>query len=102
MQVGDTITITNKAGMLKVHIVRELDGADVARCLGDDKIPNLERPRLEYHKGSFGKHLVTLCGNLSSTPFEMYLMYIDDYGDKPQYYLGVCHETEQDVFETVY
>ena len=103
MKIGDTVTIKNKAGMLSVHIEKELSLADVAKGLGDDKIPSLNRPRLEYHKGTgWGGHLVTLCGDLDSTPFKIYLLHINDYDDKPKCYLGVCDDTEQDIFETVY
>ena len=67
------------------------------------QIPSLSRPRLEYHKGTgWGGHLVTLCGDLDSVPFNMYLLHINDYDDKPKCYLGVCDDTEEDVFETVY
>lgn len=103
MKPGDIVTIKNKAGMLRVRLEKELSLEDVTKCLGDDKIPDLVRPRFEYHKGSnYGDHLVTLCGNLSTTPFHMYLMYISDYGDLPRCYLGVCDDTESDIFETVY
>lgn len=103
MKVGDIVTIKNQAGMLRVRIEKELSLEEVTKGLGDDKIPDLVRPRLEYHKGSsYGGHLVTLCGNLSATPFNMYLMYINDYGDKPTCYLGVCDDTEDDIFETMY
>ena len=101
MNIGDVITIKNKAGLLKVRIEKELDLSEVTRCLGDDRIPDLVRPRLEYHKGSYGEHLVTLCGNLTKTPFNMYLLHIEDYGEKPKCYLGVCDDTEETVFETM-
>ena len=103
MKVGDVITIKNQAGMLRVRIEKELRLEDVTKGLGDDKIPNLNRPRLEYHKGSsYGDHLVSLCGNLDTTPFTIYLMHITSYGDRPSCYLGVCDDTEQDIFETIY
>lgn len=102
MKIGDTVTIKNKAGMLKVRIEKELPMRDIAMGVGDDKLPGFNRPRLEYHKGPYGKHLVTLCGDLDSTPFNMYMMVISNYDDTPSCYLGVCDDTEQDVFETVY
>ena len=102
MKNGDIITIKNKAGMLKIHIEKELSLRDVTMGLGDDKIPSLQKPRLEYHKGPYGQHLVTLCGDLDATPFNIYLMHINDCDDTPKCYLGVCNNTEQDIFETVY
>jgi hypothetical protein len=102
MKIGDIVTIKNRAGMLRVRIEKELSLGDVAKCLGDDRIPDLCRPRLEYHKGTgWGGHLVTLCGNLDSTPFNLYLLHITDYDDKPRCYVGVCDNTEEDIFETV-
>ena len=103
MSIGDIITIKNKAGMLRVHIEKELSLADVTRGLGDDKIPSLSKPRLEYHRGTGWKgHLITLCDNPSSTPFNMYLLHINYCDDKPTCYLGVVDNTEEDIFETVY
>lgn len=103
MKPGDIVTIKNKAGMLRVRIEKELSLEDITKCTGDDKIPDLTRPRLEYHKGTnWGGHLITLCGNLETTPFNMYLLHITDYGDRPTCYLGVCDNIEEDIFETVY
>lgn len=103
MKVGDIVIIKNKAGMLKVRIEKELSLEDVTKGVGDDKIPDLIRPRLEYHASSnYGGAVVTLCGNLNATPFAMYLMHIDGLYDKPKCYLGVCDDTEEAIFETVY
>ena len=103
MKVGDIISIKNQAGVLRVRIEKELSLENVTKGIGDDKLPSLSRPRLEYHKGTGYKgHLVTLCGDLDSTPFNMYLLHISDYDDKPRCYLGVCDDTEEDIFETVY
>lgn len=102
MKVGDIVTIKNNAGMLRVRIEKELSLRDISRGIGDDKIPDLNRPRLEYHKGTgWGGHLVTLCGNLDDTPFNIYMMHFTDYDDKPKCYLGICDSTEETIFETV-
>lgn len=101
MKVGDIVTIKNAAGLLRIRIEKELDLRDVTRGIGDDKLPGFTRPRLEYHAGPYGEHLVTLCGDLTSTPFNIYLMHITDHLDKPACYLGVCDDTEEKVFETV-
>lgn len=103
MKVGDIVTIKNKAGMLRVRIEKELSLEDVTKCVGDDKIPDLVRPRLEYHQSmGYSGALVTLCGNLDTAPFNMYLMYISSIYEKPTCYLGVCDDSEEDIFETVY
>ena len=102
MKVGDIITIKNAAGLLDIRIEKELSMRDVAMGLGDDKVQILHRPRFEYHRGGYGEHLVTLCGNLDSTPFNIYLMHIRDYDNQPVCYLGVCDDTERPTFETVY
>lgn len=103
MKTGDVITIKNKAGMLRVRIEKELSLEEVSKGIGDNKIPDLNRPRLEYHNGTgWNGHLVTLCGNLDVLPFNLYLLHIADYDDKPRCYLGVCDNSEEDLFETVY
>lgn len=106
MKVGDTITIKNPAGMLQVYIEKELSMRDVSRGIGDDKIPELINPRLEYHRGTgWGGHLITLCDERHEKqqfPFNMYLLHIETYCDKPVCYLGVCNDTEKDIYETVY
>ena len=102
MRVGDTIDIKNAAGILTVHIVKELRLEDITKGIGDDKLPGYSRPRLEYHKGTYGEHLVTYCGDLDTTPFNMYIMHITDYADKPSCYLGRCDNQERHVFETKY
>lgn len=102
MQVGETVLIKNQAGVLNVHIVKELDLEDVTKGIGDDRVQTINRPRLEYHRGGYGEHLITLCGDLDSVPFNMYLLYVRDYDEKPTCYLGVCNDAEDSVFETVY
>lgn len=103
MKVGDIVRIKNRAGMLSLHIDKELDFGDVVRGVGDDKLPQLIKPRLEYHKGTgWGGHLVTLCDGIEIPPFNMYLLHITDYDEKPKCYLAVCNDSEQDIFETVY
>lgn len=102
MKVGDIVQIKNSAGLLNVRLEKELDFRDVTRGIGDDKLPSLDRPRLEYHKARYGEQLITLCGDCSIMPFNMYLMYICDFDDKPVCFLGVCDQSECPIFETVY
>jgi hypothetical protein len=102
MKIGDIVTIKNRAGMLRVRIEKELSLEEVTKGIGDDKIPDLCGPRLEYHKGTgWGGHLVTLCGNLETIPFNLYMLHLTDYYDKPKCYLGVCENSEEEFFETV-
>ena len=98
---GDTIKIRNKVGILTVHIIKELNMQDVARCLGDDRLPDLVKPRLEVH--TCGETtLVTLCQRSDEFPQNMYIVVIDSWED-PKVYLGEFREAEEDemVFETV-
>ena len=98
---GDTIKIRNKVGILTVHIIKELNMQDVARCLGDDRLPDLVKPRLEVH--TFGEStLVTLCERSNEFPQNMYIVFVEPY-EKPAVYLGEFKEAENDemVFETV-
>lgn len=73
MKIGDIVTIKNNAGMLKARIEKELSLADITRGIGDDKLPGFSRPRLEYHKGPYGQQLITYCGDLDTTPFNIYI-----------------------------
>lgn len=98
---GDTIKIRNKVGILTVHIIKELNIQDVARCLGDDRLPDLVKPRLEVHTCSEST-LVTLCERSDEFPQNMYIVVVEPY-EKPTVYLGEFREAENDemVFETV-
>lgn len=98
---GDTIKIRNKSGILTVHIIREMDMRDVARCLGDDRLPDLVKPRLEVHTCGEST-LVTLCQRSDEFPQNMYIVVVEPY-EKPAVYLGEFREAENDemVFETV-
>ena len=98
---GDVIKIRNKVGILTVHIIREMDMRDVARCLGDDRLPDLVKPRLEAHTCGEST-LVTLCERSNEFPQNMYIVVVEPY-EKPAVYLGEFREAENDemVFETV-
>ena len=100
-KMGDTIKIRNKSGILTVHIIKELDIRDVARCLGDDRLPDLKKPRLEVHTCGEST-LVTLCQRSDEFPQNMYIVVVEPY-EKPTVYLGEFREAENDemVFETV-
>lgn len=98
---GDTIKIRNKSGILTVHIIREMDMRDVARCMGDDRLPDLVKPRLEVH--TCGETtLVTLCERKDEKPQDMYIVVIELW-EEPKVYLGEFKEAEDEevVFETV-
>ena len=102
MKAGDIVKIRNAAGILTVKLEKELSLQDVTRGIGDDKIPELKNPRFEVHRGRCGGYIVTLCGDCSSFPFNMWVMHIEDYCD-PQVFLGVCDDSEAEemIFETV-
>lgn len=98
---GETIKIRNKVGILTVHIIREMDMRDVTRCLGDDRLPDLVKPRLEVHTCGEST-LVTLCQRSDEFPQNMYIVVVEPY-ENPKVYLGEFREAEEDemVFETV-
>lgn len=101
MNKGDLVKIRNKSGILTVHIIREMDMRDVARCLGDDRLPDLEKPRLEVHtRGE--TTLVTLCERKDGWPQNMYIVVVEPWED-PKVYLGEFREAEEEesIFETV-
>lgn len=101
MNKGDLVKIRNKSGILTVHIIREMDMRDVARCMGDDRLPDLEKPRLEVHTCGEST-LVTLCERSDEFPQHMYIVVIEPWEDT-KVYLGEFREAESDemVFETV-
>ena len=100
-KAGDTIKIRNKDGILTVHIIKELDIRDVARCLGDDRLPDLAKPRLEIHTCGEST-LVTLCERSDEFPQNMYIVFVEPY-EMAAVFLGEVREAEYDemVFETV-
>lgn len=100
MQVGDIVTIKNDCGLLNIRIEERLSMYDVFRGIGDDKLPTIEWPRLEYHEGPYDTCLVTLSSR-SEPPFDIYLLHINP-GESPECFRGVCSETESDVFTTRY
>lgn len=100
MTAGDIITIQNDCGLLNIRIEERLDMYDVTRGVGEDKLPTIENPRLEYHEGPYSTSLVTICSKVEP-PFDIYLLYINP-GAKPECYRGVCDESERDIFKTKY
>lgn len=98
---SDVIKIRNKVGILTVHVVKELNMQDVARCLGDDRLPDLVKPRLEVHTCGEST-LVTLCERSDEFPQNMYIVVVEPWED-PKVYLGEFKEAEDKevVFETV-
>ncbi len=100
---GDVIKIRNKVGILTVHIIKELNMQDVARCLGDDRLPDLVKPRLEVHTCGESK-LVTLRERSDVLPGKVckYIIVVELH-EKPTVYLGtfIDPEDEEIVFETV-
>ena len=57
MKTGEIVKIRNAAGILTVKLEKELSLQDVTRGIGDDKIPELKRPRFEFHRGKCGSHI---------------------------------------------
>ena len=99
MKSGDIVKIRNKAGLLTLKIERELSLLDVSRGIGDDKLPEMKHPRLEYHQGQYGEHLVTLCDESGGLPNKMYCT----DSAPPLVFLGVLEKSEEDenIFETI-
>ena len=102
MKSGDIVKIKNKAGLLTLKIERELSLWDVSRGIGEDKLPEMKRPRLEYHQGQYGEYLVTLCDEIRGLPNKMYVLHCTDYAP-PLAFLGVFEKTEEEenIFETI-
>lgn len=79
--------IRNSAGVLTVRAERELSLRDVFHGMGDDKLPEMKRPRLELHKGEhYNDWLVTLSDR--DCEGTMYVLEFSDFGDGVKAYLG--------------
>lgn len=79
--------IRNSAGVLTVKAERELSLRDVFLCMGDDKLPEMKRPRLELHKSEHvGGWIVTLSDR--GCEGTMYVLEFSDSGDGVKAYLG--------------
>lgn len=101
MNAGNKIFIRNKAGKLTVELVRQMSLVDVTRGLGDDKLPPMERPRLEFHKRRNGDRVVTLCNRDNELPGTMYVAFLSEW-DTTEVWEGRYSEDEEDelIFET--
>lgn len=102
-EAGEVIKIRNSAGVLEVHVIRKMKMQDVGRGTGLDKLPAMERPRLEVH--TCGETtLVTLCENASNGeyPQDIYIVEIYPYSE-PMVYVGEFRDSEkrEEVFVTV-
>lgn len=92
------IKIRNSAGILAVTIDRVIAVKDVFIGSGDDKLPPMNRPRLEIHKGSYyGAFLITLMDRDVAAKGEntIYLVEVNDEGD-PVAYIGHFQPEKED------
>ena len=84
------VKIRNSAGVLNVTIERELALRDVFVGMGDGKLPGMNQPRLEVHKGTvYGEYLITLMDRDSAANkiFEIFLIE-GNADDDPRAYIG--------------
>lgn len=101
IEPGSVLTIRNKAGVLIVNVLESVSLSDVTRGIGTDKLPAIEKPRLEFHRRKDGTTLVTLCNRQNEVPCKMFLFILD--GDEIEAYRGeyIEEEREDDAFVTV-
>ena len=101
MRTGNKIYIRNKAGKLTVELVKRLSSWDVTRSVGDDKLPPMERPRLEFHKDRHGDRIVTLCDDAKSLPGTIYVAFLNTW-EPIEFWEGRFDNSEEDelIFET--
>ena len=102
MEPGHKIYIRNRAGKLTVHLVRQLDLYNVMTGIGEEKLPAMENPRLEFHEDRHGGRIVTLCDGAAKLPCAMYVAFWDSF-EKPEIWECRLDETEEDeaIYETV-
>lgn len=105
MQVGDIVKIENNAGILEIHVKKELSLSDVSRGFEPDRLPSFKRPRLEFHKASDTKILVTICEIQNGFPLSFYMLYYSAYDSfgNPKVFYGEAYkeETEEFIFKTI-
>lgn len=92
------IKIRNSAGILAVTIDRVIPTKDVFFGTGDDKLPSMNRPRLEIHKGTYyGNFLITLMDRdvAAEGKNTIYLVEVND-ADDPIAYIGHFQPEKED------
>ena len=103
IEPGSTLTIRNKAGVLSVNVCERISLQDVTRGIGSDKLPAIEKPRLEFHRRKDRATLVTLCNRQDEVPCTMFLFVLTE--DDIEAYRGEYIEDEREdkafiTFET--
>lgn len=103
IELGSALTIRNKAGVLSVNVCEKISLQDVTRGIGSDKLPPIEKPRLEFHRRKDGVTLVTLCNRQDEVPCTMFLFVLTK--DSIEAYRGEYIEDEREdnafiTFET--
>lgn len=103
IESGSVLTIRNKAGVLFVNVCEKISLRDVVYGVGSDKLPAIEKPRLEFHRRKDGVTLVTLCNRQDEVPCTMFLFVLTE--DNIEAYRGEYIEEEREdsafiTFET--
>lgn len=99
MEAGDKIYIRNRAGKLTVELVNKLCLEDVAQGAGDDGLPSIQRPRLEFHKKHGGDRIVTLSDRAQKLPGIIYVAFLNDF-EKTEIWEGRFDNGEE--YELIY
>ena len=94
IEPGSSISIRNSAGILSVDVCEKLDMRNVTQGIGSDKLPAIQKPRLEFHRCSDGTTLITLCNRQDEVPCEMFLFILGD--DGVEGYRGEYQEDERE------
>lgn len=99
---GSVIKIKNKAGVLLVNVCEKLNMRDITMGIGDNKLPPIQKPRLEFHRRDDGIMLVTLCNRQDEYPCDMFLFVVN--GCCISAYRGefLEEELEDEVFTIFY
>lgn len=99
---GDVIYLRNKAGKLKVQMDKQLNLRDVMLCVGVDKLPSMDSPRLEIHSDG-NDTIITLCDEATGAnlPAEIYVVFLG-YKDATAW-KGHFDEPEENesIYETI-
>lgn len=106
MEIGNTIYISNSAGKLRIVLDKQLNAKEVTRGYGEDSLPTLKRPRMEFHKRYGEVEIITLYDDEQNKPTkeEPNIIYVT-FLDYDEVEIWKAHfdegEDEEYIYETV-
>lgn len=106
MKENDVVYIRNSAGKLKITLNKKLNTRSITIGSGEDALPTLEHPRMEFHKQFGDIKMITLYDNKQDEPTKdnpntIYVAFMD-FGEVEIWRAFFDNEEEaEDIYETV-